>query len=148
MLGSWSDRPRIGNDVGTVACRCGLRSATCCRMRLRAATKQTRFESSEKGSIQSISKKGCHERFYRHIFSWFIYILYLLKLPAPPRADLSGMSLLYNSPIFKECFAVLILCIWRVTRCFLGSFLCKTSPSISFQLLDYPCTGAESQDVL
>ncbi len=58
------------------------------------------------------------------------------------------MSLLYNSPIFKECFAVLILCIWRVTRCFLGSFLCKTSPSISFQLLDYPCTGAESQDVL
>ena len=44
-------------------------------MRLRAATKQTRFESSEKGSIKSISKKGCHERFYRHIFSWFIYPL-------------------------------------------------------------------------
>ena len=44
-------------------------------MQLRAATKQTRFESSEKGSIQSISKKGFHQRFYRHIFSWFIYPL-------------------------------------------------------------------------
>ena len=44
-------------------------------MQLRAATKQTRFGSSEKGSIQSISKKGFQERFYRHIFSWFIYPL-------------------------------------------------------------------------
>ncbi len=40
-------------------------------MQWRAATKQTRFESSEKGSIN----QGLHERFYRHIFSWFIYPL-------------------------------------------------------------------------
>ena len=57
--------------VGRVARRCGLRPATCCRMQLRAATKQTRFESSEKGSIN----QGFHERFYRRIFSWFIYPL-------------------------------------------------------------------------
>ena len=39
----------------------------------------TLFESSEKGSIN----QGCHKGFYSDL-----YLLYLLKLPAPPRAAL------------------------------------------------------------
>ena len=67
-----------------------LRTATCnllSRAVLRAATKQTRFESSQK-KVQSI-KVFTNDSI--GTFSPGLYILYLLKLPAPPRADLSGI---------------------------------------------------------
>ena len=44
----------------------------------------TLFESSEKRFNQS----RLSQTIYRHMFFWFIFILYLLKLPAPPRAAL------------------------------------------------------------
>ena len=56
-------------------------------MSLRTATKQTRFESSEKGSIN----QGFHERFYRNIFSWFIY-----PLPFETSGTASRVSIWYN----------------------------------------------------
>ena len=70
-----------------------LRTAICnlrCRAQLRAATKQTRFESSEKGEFnQSAKKVSTNDSI--GTFSPGLYILYLLKLPAPPRAELSGI---------------------------------------------------------
>ena len=71
-----------------------LRTATCNLLLhavLRAATKQTRFESSQK-KVQSI-KVFTNDSI--GTFSPGLYILYLLKLPAPPRADLSG-NLIYT----------------------------------------------------
>ena len=50
----------------------------------------TLFQSSEKRFNQMRNWEvgsGCHKRFYRHLL-FDLYILYLLKLPAPPRAAL------------------------------------------------------------
>ena len=60
---------------GNLGCEAGCGWSDHSRIILGSFGMKTRFESSEKGSIQSISKKGFHERFYRHIFSWFIYPL-------------------------------------------------------------------------
>ena len=57
-------------------------------MRLRAATKQKERQQKKVQFNQSAKKVVTNDSI--GTFSPGLYILYFLKLPAPPRADLSG----------------------------------------------------------
>ena len=110
-------------SLRTAICNLLSHAVVCCDKAKRA--------SSEKGSIQSISKKGCHERFYRHIFSWFIY-----PLPFETSGTASRGSIWYMVPLCATLrihfFAESRICRLRtctcgeleVSRCLRLIFLC------------------------
>ena len=72
----------------------------------------TLFQSSEKRFNQMRNWEvgsGCHERFYRHMLFCFIYRLFFLKLPAPPRAALLVLSRLLGEDIVRHLHIFLLL---------------------------------------
>ena len=64
-------------------------------MRLRSATKQKERHQKKVQFNQSAKKVVTNDSI--GTFSPGLYILYFLKLPAPPRADLSGIIYIYIS---------------------------------------------------
>ena len=64
-------------------------------MRLRAATKQKERHQKKVQFNQSAKKVVTNDSI--GTFSPGLYILYFLKLPAPPRADLPGILIINDS---------------------------------------------------
>ena len=78
-------------------------------MRLRAATKQKERHQKKVQFNQSAKKVVTNDSI--GTFSPGLYILYFLKLPAPPRADLSGI---YTYLIFIFVLGILgLAATWR-----------------------------------
>ena len=74
-------------------------------MRLRAATKQKERHQKNVQFNQSAKKVATNDSI--GTFSPGLYMLYFLKLPAPPRADLSGREVLWRNVVEECCREVL-----------------------------------------
>ena len=89
------------------------------------------WSHQNKGSIN----QGCHKRFYRHMFFWFLYFTFL-KLPPPPRAAIL-VYYIYIYHIFSifQPYLVIVACVWTL----IPTRIKTTLWSMSLSLDPSPC---------